>query len=121
VQVSLTVSPLVDADGAVIGASAVMRDVTERWTTRAALERAHARLERQRAALAALARSPELEGGDLARVAREITEAAGHTLAWPVRASGSPPRRATASAACDLYEAGPFAADPGRHSEGITL
>ncbi|HYW32229.1 MAG TPA: ATP-binding protein [Gemmatimonas sp.] len=46
----------------------------------AVLERAHSRLQLQRAALAALARSTHLESGDLTRAGGEITETAARTL-----------------------------------------
>jgi PAS domain S-box-containing protein len=45
IYISLTVSPIKDAQGNIIGASKVARDITERTLTQEALQRAHDELE----------------------------------------------------------------------------
>jgi PAS domain S-box-containing protein len=52
VQVSLSVSPVMDAQGRVIGASKIARDITERKRAEAALVAANEALEHQKVALA---------------------------------------------------------------------
>jgi PAS domain S-box-containing protein len=46
IQVSLTISPLMDADGAIIGASVIGRDITQRQQVEAALQAAQALTQR---------------------------------------------------------------------------
>jgi PAS domain S-box-containing protein len=66
VDVSLTVSPLFDKSGSVVGASSVVRDITER-------RRAHAELQRARAELARVARVTTL-GALTAAIAHEVNQ-----------------------------------------------
>ncbi|QJR35953.1 sensor histidine kinase [Gemmatimonas groenlandica] len=75
------VSPPLDPAVAGDANNAEALSADEPFTRRGgALERAHSRLHRQRAALAALARSSRLESGDLALAGAEITETAARTL-----------------------------------------
>lgn len=81
IRVSLTVSPVKDRGGAVVGASAVARDVTQRYEA----ERAVARLTRSMRTLSqcneALVRAKN-ESELLERVCRLIVEQGGYHLAW---------------------------------------
>ena len=45
-NVSLTISPIRDSSGTIIGASKIARDITEQIRTRRALESAHEQLKR---------------------------------------------------------------------------
>ena len=80
-RVSLTVSPVKDPSGAVVGASSAARDVTQRWEA----ERAVAKLTRALRALSlcneTLVRAKK-ESEFLERVCRLIVEQGGYRLAW---------------------------------------
>jgi PAS domain S-box-containing protein len=68
-----------------------------------------------------LSRSPDLESGDLACVARALTEAAERELGV-ARASIWLATAARDAICCaDLYEAAPSEGATGRHSDGVTL
>jgi PAS domain S-box-containing protein len=75
VHISLTVSPVRDAKGTIIGASKVARDITERIHAEEALRRAHAELEeRVRARTAELSSANEslrVESAERQRVEQE--------------------------------------------------
>src|SRR6185437_12669936 len=78
VPVSLTVSPIRDARGNIIGASKVARDITERVGAHEALERAHEELEeRVRTRTAELAKSNDALRAEVAerqRVEQQRTQ-----------------------------------------------
>jgi len=80
-RVSLMVSPVKDSSGAIIGASAVARDVTPRWEA----ERAVAKLSRALRTLSlcneALVRAQN-EGELLDRICRLVVEQGGYLLSW---------------------------------------
>lgn len=73
VLISLTVSPILDEEGRVIGASKVARDVTAAHKAEAALRQAEARLQEQHRALLHAARLGEL-GQMAATLAHEINQ-----------------------------------------------
>ena len=67
IYISLTVSPIRDAQGNIIGASKVARDITERTVTQQALQRAHEELEeRVRERTVELSQSNESLRGEIA-------------------------------------------------------
>ncbi|MCU1592909.1 MAG: sensor signal transduction histidine kinase [Frankiales bacterium] len=74
VPISLTVSPLRDASGAVAGLATIAKDVTERLQHSAALEEAHRTLEKQHVALRRSNRDLE-----------QFAYVASHDLAEPLR------------------------------------
>jgi PAS domain S-box-containing protein len=51
VDVSLTISPILDSSGRIVGASKIARDITERKKAEAAMRQAHERLQEQAAVL----------------------------------------------------------------------
>lgn len=67
IYISLTVSPIRDSQGNIIGASKVARDITERTVTQQALQRAHEELEeRVRERTVELSKSNESLRGEIA-------------------------------------------------------
>jgi PAS domain S-box-containing protein len=73
IYISLTVSPIRDAQGNIIGASKVARDITERTVTQQALQRAHEELEeRVRERTVELSESNESLRGEIAE--RQLLE-----------------------------------------------
>jgi PAS domain S-box-containing protein len=93
VAVSLTVSPLRDSSGKVVGASKIARDITQRKEAEQALQHAHdeletrvkertAELERAQDDLRALSsRLLQMQDQERRRIARELHDSAGQVLA----------------------------------------
>lgn len=93
VNVSLTISPVRDGSGRIVGASKVARDITERKKTDEALQRAHeelesrvkertAELEKAQEDLRALStRLLQMQDEERRRIARELHDTAGQVLA----------------------------------------
>jgi two-component system, LuxR family, sensor kinase FixL len=74
-DISLTVSPIIDANGAVVGASKIARDISERKRTENALRETDNALEMARAELAHVARVSALG---------ELTTSIAHEIAQPL-------------------------------------
>jgi PAS domain S-box-containing protein len=90
IDISLTVSPVRNAEGRIIGASKVARDITERKRTEAALQQAHATLEQrvlERTALLALMQDITKAANEAPRSAEALQYAVDRICAhtgWPV-------------------------------------
>jgi PAS domain S-box-containing protein len=90
INISLTVSPVRNAEGRIIGASKVARDITERKRTEAALQQAHATLEQrvlERTALLELMQDITKAANEAPRSAEALQYAVDRICAhtgWPV-------------------------------------
>jgi PAS domain S-box-containing protein len=85
-DISLTISPIKDASGRVVGASKVARDVSERKKTEEILIQSHANLERMveqrtRALRALYASLHRAQDNERRRIARELHDSVGQYLA----------------------------------------
>ncbi len=73
---SISVHPIIDADGQLVGSRAAGIDITEQKRAEDALRNAEATLRKQSERLISLTKSEAITSGDLSRVVREITETA---------------------------------------------
>jgi len=90
VNISLTVSPIRDASGKIVGASKIARDITERKQFEAELRDSHRRLMGLAVASASLAGAPNVDAVLSAAIdlARDVFEADGYAV-WRVDAGGN--------------------------------
>lgn len=82
IDISLTISPIRDADGRVIGASKIARDITERKRAEAMLSDLQRRLQTLVTASSSLLRSPSVEDVQAAtiQIARDVLPADAYAL-----------------------------------------
>jgi len=86
VNISLTVSPIIDARGQIVGASKVARDITGRKQTEAALQHANERLANQAAGLERLVRERTAELTATNKQLEAFVYSIAHDLRAPLRA-----------------------------------
>ena len=90
VDISLTVSPIRDASGVIVGASKIARNISDRKRMEAQLQELQKRLMGLATASAALLASTDIDAvlSGTIEVAREVFEADGHAL-WRAAADGT--------------------------------
>jgi PAS domain S-box-containing protein len=91
IEVSVTVSPIRDTAGHIVGLSTIARDVTDLRRTERALERTHRALQAIGRCTDSLIRAQD-EGTLLNDACRVITEVGGYRLAWVGYAEHDPAR-----------------------------
>ncbi len=81
IHVSLTISPITSANGSIVGASTIARDITERIRTEDELRRVNRALRMLSASNQTLIRATE-EGGLLNEICRMVVDVGGYRMAW---------------------------------------